>query len=340
MMSKTFCVMPFYGAEYQQNGYTSPCCLMTTHDINEVREDMLNSRQPDSCSACWKLEEKGIKSDRQYKNESYDFYADIDIRQVFTNCKNGQFSPQIIKLYTSNLCNSACVTCGPKFSTHWQSIEGIPIQLNSISDSVLDGIDFADIKMLSMLGGEPLYDKKIFNILQRLLDNNNTDCFISFVTNGNVKLTKQQTDLLSKFKNLDICVSIDGIGPVYEYMRYPLKWTDLESNIKQFKQFAKYVSVSYTLSNVNILYYDETVAWFKENDLPFNHNLVTTPKYFNINALPEETKKQYPSLIPLFRLHNDQDDVLFKTAIDEIARQDKLKNTSAALSVPRFNGLS
>lgn len=339
-MSNTFCVMPFYGAEYQQTGYTSPCCLMTAHDINEVREDMLNSIQPDSCSACWKLEEKGIKSDRQYKNESYDFYADIDIRQVFTNCKNGQFSPQIIKLYTSNLCNSACVTCGPKFSTHWQSIEGIPIQLNSISNSVLDGIDFADIKMLSMLGGEPLYDKKIFNILQRLLDNNNTDCFISFVTNGNVKLTKQQTDLLSKFKNLDICVSIDGIGPVYEYMRYPLKWTDLESNIKQFKQFAKYVSVSYTLSNVNILYYDETVAWFKENDLPFNHNLVTTPKYFNINALPEETKKQYPSLIPLFRLHNDQDDVLFKTAIDEIARQDKLKNTSAALSVPRFNGLS
>ena len=339
MMSKTFCVMPFYGAEYRQN-YTSPCCLMTAHDINEVREDMLNSRQPDSCSACWKLEEKGIKSDRQYKNESYDFYADIDIRQVFTNCKNGQFSPQIIKLYTSDLCNSACVTCGPKFSTHWQSIEGIPIRLNSISDSVLDGIDFADIKMLSMLGGEPLYDKKIFNILQRLLDNNNTDCFISFVTNGNVKLTKQQTDLLSKFKNLDICVSIDGIGPVYEYMRYPLKWADVEANIKQFKQFAKYVSVSYTLSNVNILYYDETVAWFKENNLPFNHNLVTTPSYFNINALPKEIKNQYPSLISLFRVHNEQDDVLFSTAVDEIVRQDKLKNTSAALSVPKFINLN
>ncbi len=339
-MSNTFCVMPFYGAEYQKGGYISPCCLMTNHNINEVRTAMLDGKKPSSCSACWKLEEKGIKSDRQYKNESYDFYADIDIRQVFTNCKNGQFSPQIIKLYTSNLCNSACVTCGPKFSTHWQSVKGIPIQLNSMGDSVLDGIDFADIKMLSMLGGEPLYDKNIFNILQRLLDNNNTDCFISFVTNGNVKLTKQQIDLLSKFKNLDICVSIDGIGPVYEYMRYPLKWADLEANIKQFKQFAKYVNVSYTLSNVNVLYYDETVAWFKENDLPFNHNVVTTPRYFNINALPKEAKEQCSSLTPLFRLHNEQDDVLFRTAIDEIAKQDKLKNTSAALSVPKFINLS
>lgn len=339
-MSNTFCVMPFYGAEYQQNRYTTPCCLMTAHDIDAVRSDMLNGKKPNSCSACWKLEEQGIKSDRQIKNESYDFYADIDIRQVFDNCKNGQFSPQIIKLYISNLCNSACVTCGPKASTHWQSIEGIPIQLISMTNVILDKIDFANVKMLSILGGEPLYDKKIFNILQRLLDNNNTDCFVSFVTNGNVKLTRLQTDLLSKFKNLDICVSIDGIGPVYEYVRYPLKWTDLEANIKQFRQFAKSVSVSYTLSNVNILYYDETVAWFKENDLPFNHNLVTTPNYFNINALPEEIKKQYPSLIPLFRLHNEQDDILFRTAVDEIVRQDKLKNTSAALSIPKFVNLS
>ena len=339
-MSNTFCVMPFYGAEYQQTGYTSPCCLMTAHDINEVRANMLDGKKPDSCSACWKLEEQGIKSDRQIKNESYDFYTDIDIRQVFNDCKNGQFSPQIIKLYISNLCNSACVTCCPGASTHWQSIEGIPIQLISMNNIILDKVDFANLKILSILGGEPLYDKKIFNILQRLLDNNNTDCFISFVTNGNVTLTRQQIDMLAKFKNLDICVSIDGIGSVYEYMRYPLKWTDLKSNIKQFRQFAKYVSVSYTLSNVNILYYDETVAWFKENKLPFNHNLVTTPNYFNINALPEETKKQYPSLIPLFRLHNEQDDVLYRTAIDEIVRQDKLKNTSATLSVPKFINLS
>jgi hypothetical protein len=123
-------------------------------------------------------------------------------------------------------------------------------------------------------------------------------------------------------------------------MRYPLKWNDLETNITQLRQFAKYVSVSYTLSNVNISYYDETVAWFKENDLPFNHNLVTTPNYFNVNALPKKIKKQYPSLISLFRPHNEQDDALFRTAIDEIAKQDKLKNTSAAASIPRFINLN
>jgi organic radical activating enzyme len=313
---------------------------MTPHNINSVREDMLSNKKPECCNTCWKLEKNGIKSDRQSKNESFDFYSDIDIKQVFESCKNGQFSPQIIKLYTSNLCNSACVTCGPHFSTHWQSVKGIPIQLNSITDNTLNKIDFSKIKMLSILGGEPLYDKNIFNILQRLVDQNNANCFISFVSNGNVKLTDSQISLLSKFKNSDICVSIDGIGPVYEYMRYPMKWEDLKTNIKQFKKIFKYVSVSYTLSNVNVLYYDETVAWFKENDLPFNHNLVTNPSYFNINALPESVKKEYSSLSHLFRLHHEQDDILFKLAVDELINQDKLKNISAAVSVPKFINLS
>jgi MoaA/NifB/PqqE/SkfB family radical SAM enzyme len=301
---------------------------------------MLNGRKPSSCAACWKLEEKGIKSDRQIKNESYDFYADVDIHQVFNNCKNGNFTPQIIQLSTSNLCNSACVTCGSFFSTHWQSVKNIPIKLTTVSQSDLDNIEFSNVKMLSLLGGEPLYDKNIFNILQKLVDVNNFDCFITIVTNGSISLTSRYIDMLSKFKNLSICVSVDGTGPVFEYMRYPLKWKDLENNIQQYKQIAKYVSISYTLSNVNILYYDETVAWFKENNLSFNHNLVETPDYFNINALPEKVKKQYPSLSLFFRPHSEQDDILFKTALLKLDEQDKLKNIDALDFIPKFINLS
>lgn len=339
-MSSTFCVMPFYGAEYSHNGYRGPCCLMTPgYDVTSIREDMLNGRKPSNCAACWYLEEKGIKSDRQLKNESYDFYADTDIRQVFDNCKNGIFTPQIIKIYTSNLCNSACVTCNELFSTHWQSVKRLPIQLNTISQFELDKIEFSNIKMLSLIGGEPLYDKNIFDILQKLLEVNNLDCFVSMTTNGSISLTKKHIDILSKFKNLSICVSVDGIGPVFEYMRYPLKWKDVENNIQQYKQIAKYVSISYTLSNVNILYYDETIAWFKENNLSFNHNLVKIPNYFNINALPEKVKKQYPSLSSFFKPNSKQDDILFKTAVLKLNEQDQLKNTNAALSVPRFINL-
>jgi sulfatase maturation enzyme AslB (radical SAM superfamily) len=328
--------MPFYGAEFHKKGYTTPCCLMTTHNIDEVRQEMLAGIKPKSCNKCWSLEDKGIKSDRQIKNEAYDLYADVDINQVINNCKSGTFSQQIIKIFTSNLCNSACVTCDPKSSTYWQSVLNVPIKFDTIGNLTLDQIDFANIKMLQLVGGEPLYDKNIFNILQRLIDNNNTTCFISVVTNGSVKLTDKQLDMLSKFKNLNICISIDGIGPVFEYLRFPLKWANVTENITQFKKITNYVGVSYTLSNINILYYDETIQWFKKNNLSYNHNLVTTPAYFNINALPSGIKNSLSESIKLFRPHTENDDVLFKLSLEKLKEQDLLKGTNAAVSIPKF----
>jgi MoaA/NifB/PqqE/SkfB family radical SAM enzyme len=55
--------------------------------------------------------------------------------------------------------------------------------------------------MLSLLGGEPLYEKKNFDLLEYILDLGNNDMFISIVTNGSVVLTDRQKRIFSKFKN-------------------------------------------------------------------------------------------------------------------------------------------
>ena len=64
--------MPFFGAEYDSKGFSTSCCLMNSHDIAQVRAQMLQGTRPDACSACWKLEDNGVKSDRESKNETYD----------------------------------------------------------------------------------------------------------------------------------------------------------------------------------------------------------------------------------------------------------------------------
>jgi sulfatase maturation enzyme AslB (radical SAM superfamily) len=337
-MNKNYCVMPFFGAEYDSKGFSTSCCLMNSHDIAQVRAQMLQGTRPDACSACWKLEDNGVKSDREFKNKTYDYYANRDIRYVFDDCINGKYSKQIVKLYTSNLCNGACVTCGPTRSTHWASVKSIPIKLDTMPDSVLDDIDFKNLKILSILGGEPLYDRNIYRILQLLIDNSNLDCFINFVTNGSVTLTDSQLDMFAKFKNVDICVSIDGIGPVFEYMRFPLKWPKLLENIAQYKTVASHVSVSYTLSNVNILYYKETVDWLNSQGLLFNHNLVRYPAHYNINSLPESVKAT-PAISHFFREHQPTDDLLFNQAVTDLTTQDQLKKISARDFVARFTDL-
>mgnify|MGYP003704344847 CR=1 FL=1 len=73
--------------------------------------------------------------------------------------------------------------------------------------------------------------------------------------------------IISNFKNLNICVSIDGTGSVFEYLRYPLKWNKLTENLKKFKAITPMVSVSAMISNLNIFFieYLHNIIFCKES---------------------------------------------------------------------------
>ena len=327
-MNNYFCVMPFFGAEYNHTGFTTPCCLLAPNaDINQLKTDMLNGQRPSACKKCWALEDANLTSDRILKNSAFDFYANKDIRYVEEECRNGNYHPRIFKIYTSNLCNSTCVTCDHNASTAWGALTKNK-KFIQIHQSELDDLPVKDFVMLNFVGGEPLYEKKNFNILERLVAADNTDCFISFTTNGSTQLSDNEKELLSKFKNVNISVSIDGVGPVFEYLRYPLKWSDLLENLEYYKQCNFNISISYTISNLNILYYDETVDWFNKNKLSYNHNLVEEHKYFVVDALPEHVKLAYPSLKKFFNPHSIEHDLLFRQFCRAIQIQDRLKNIS------------
>lgn len=322
-MNDYFCVMPFYGGEYSFSKKFTPCCLLPEDaDISKIQDDMLNGIKPEACKKCWDLESKGLTSDRQLKNSAFDYYANKDIRYIEEDCKSKKNSQQIIKLYTSNLCNLTCVTCSEVHSSKWASLKGIPIVKNSIENNVLDNIDWVNLKMLSFVGGEPFYERKNFSILENLISVGNTSCYVDLVTNASSKLTEEKEQILRQFKNLNICVSIDGIGKTFEYIRYPLKWDDLLENIEQYKRICPALSVSFTISNLNILHYDETIEWFKRNNLNFNHNIVYFPKHFNIDVLPTQIKKN----LNLVQRPKEFDAEMFQKFINVVDYQDKIKN--------------
>ena len=339
-MNNYFCVLPFFSYEITQNNSENIyCCKLPTNtNIDHVRQSILNQQRSTACSTCWKLEDQGLNSERQLHNSAFDFYLDRDLEKIEQDAVAGLYSSQIIKLSTSNLCNGTCVTCGSYASSAWASLENKKINYKKIGQDLIEKINWKDIKQLSFVGGEPLLEKLNFEILDRLIDTNNTDCFVSIVTNGSCELTSSQFQTLSKFKNLNICLSIDGIGPVFEYMRFPLKWNVLLENIEKFKTISKQLSVSYTLSNVNIMYYQETVDWFNSQGLQFYHNLVTTPEHYNINSLPKSAKSN-PTIAQFFREHRPSDDVLFKKATVDLERQDRLKNIDCRNFVPKFTDL-
>ena len=292
----TFCVMPWFGKEIKTNQTETHCCLLPEkYNIEKIKNQMLEGKKPIECQRCWGIESTGNKSRRQFENEFLDYKLNRDLDKIQQDCMESTQEILLYQITTSNLCNQACLSCDSKFSTKWAQVEkrmGILPNAQYQFDLDTENINYGSAKRICLLGGEPLFDPKTFKILQKLIDNNNTDCFISLVTNGSINLNSQQIELLKQFNDLNICISIDGIGPVFEYMRWPGKWDVLTTNIDQYRAIAKNVSVSYTISSLNALYYDQTVDWFKQNNLDYNHSAVYYPNWLSLKNMPVKFKQQ------------------------------------------------
>lgn len=328
----TFCVLPWYSKEFFKNK-TSPCCLLPPNtDITQLKQDLLLGIKSSACNTCWKVEASGAQSRRQMENVFLDYKLDRDIDKVREDCINTVPDALLYQIYTSNLCNQACVTCNSECSTKWAEIEKkMSITPKPAFYSIIQDLDinYKTAKRIELLGGEPLFDPRTFTVLEQLISHNNRDCFISLVTNGSISLTPDYQSLLSNFSDLNICVSIDGIGSVFEYMRWPAKWNVLTQNINQYRTVSKSVSVSYTISSLNALYYNETVEWFKQENLLYNHNIVTNIDWLRLDSTPKKLKKYLREKNNIIStMLSDSDGVDIKLYADKINQQDRAKRIS------------
>jgi hypothetical protein len=153
--------------------------------------------------------------------------------------------------------------------------------------------------------------------------------------------------MLKKFKKLNINVSVDGLGPVFEYLRYPLNWKEVVENIAVFRTIADTVSVSYTISNLNVLYHRETTKWFHDQNLDYILNPVINPSYFRPGALIDSVKQNIldtqgttKDLDFLLNTNNSPKDVLdFHRMLAEVKLQDSWKNINIKDYLPEFYNL-
>jgi hypothetical protein len=347
---ESFCVLPWYGQEISWDYKSSHCCLLPkTYNITKIKSDMLQGLKPSECQKCWKLEDQGLLSDRKLKNSALDFWSGRDLRTIVQESTVDSDDTQILKLTTSYTCNSACVTCNSDASSFWNTFERrvnrtIPIKKYTFIDveQIKTQVDFKNLKILSLLGGEPLLEKNNFLFLQHLIDVGNTDVFVTIITNGSVKLSKQHVEMFSAFPNLNFCISIDGCGLVFEYLRWPLTWDKVVENIDQYRSITNNINVSYTISNLNILYHASTVDWFRANDLAWNHNVVYEPSYFSPKILPSNVKKTIKNLLSVKEFDalvgNEQEvsTELWQRFQQEIEFQDSAKGINIRDYLPEF----
>jgi hypothetical protein len=94
---------------------------------------------------------------------------------------------------------------------------------------------------------------------------------LHYTTNAQIFPDAEWWKLWSHFKEIDIQLSIDGVGARYEYIRHPASWATLATNVTAYQQVHASnikLSVSHTVSAYNIYYLDEFFKWCYTIGLP------------------------------------------------------------------------
>jgi MoaA/NifB/PqqE/SkfB family radical SAM enzyme len=241
--------------------------------LSKIKQDFEQGNWPQGCKRCQIEEQNNIESKRQldYQRwaEHYNQY------QLHSN----QFITASIAF--GNTCNLKCITCGPDSSSRWQQEyrEIYNIDIDNVrfyrDDFVNTFIEQApNIVHLDIPGGEPFLSgvKEQQQLLKYYVESGQSkNIILHYTTNATLFPDTSWWNLWQHFKEIDLQLSIDGVGTRYEYIRYPGNWNKLILNVVQYQDSQSdnfRLSISHTVSAYNIYYLDEFVSWCYNQGLP------------------------------------------------------------------------
>jgi MoaA/NifB/PqqE/SkfB family radical SAM enzyme len=242
--------------------------------VNTIKQEFQQGIWPVGCNRCQIEESNGIESKRQLDyarwQEHYDSYNLNDNNKFITT-----------SIAFGNTCNLKCITCGPYSSSRWQKEYQDLYKLdvphfkfykkNFVQDFIAQA---PNIVHLDIPGGEPFLsgvDEQKSLLTHYISANQAKNITLHYTTNAQIFPDEDWWQLWSHFKEVDIQLSIDGVGARYEYIRYPASWPLLVENVSTYlkiKQPNIKLSVSHTVSAYNIYYLDEFFAWCYNVGLP------------------------------------------------------------------------
>lgn len=171
-----------------------------------------------------------------------------------------------------NVCNSACLTCDENHST---LIGGLKSKTYTIVDNSnkfwslpLDRIVHLDIN-----GGEPSHSKNYKNILANLPKSIRS---VRLNTNCSTVL-EELLPLCERGVQVTVTVSLDGIGPVHDLVRWPITWDKFYANLQQYMAMPIKLNTWTTVSALNIDDLPNIIAFAKEHKLDHSYAYLKQP---------------------------------------------------------------
>ena len=281
-----------------------------------IRKNILENKQDESCSRCWQTEDNGAESYRTIWNNTLasGFYKDVMVESVDTVGYINDPYVTFLDFTMGNKCNLVCRMCNLNNSNQWDlesdllNIEipwdypstTLPVDERFMADEFFMK-NFMHLKHINFLGGEPLIVDEHYEFLKKCIKFEVAqNIVLSYTTNLTV-IKKELMGLWENFRHVSVGVSVDGVGKVNDYIRYPSKWKNIEKNIKKISTYKDEISmdlqIQSTFQMMNVLDWGNLLEWtYNLGDLgfwrlPFS-NWVSYPEHYDAKLLPKDLKTE------------------------------------------------
>lgn len=273
-------------AKYNTNNI-NPFEYFYSDEIEQIRDDMMMGKKIKGCEGCYKIEEEGGKSWRQWKyNKIYDLRSDVH---------RVNLKLRIMGSY----CNLGCYMCYPYNSStrrmhlkdtgavfEQESTKFISTSTKRFEETVKDILENIHlVESMNITGGEPLQLDRMWKFTDAIPEEHAKNITINFDTNLTQLQYKQWNvwGLIKKFKQVRFGVSCDHFGDQLAWIRYPIDVYQFEKNLEEVKDYVSNINV--TVSMLNILDLYEIQEYYK----PFNttfYGMVQSPPSLSIKNMP------------------------------------------------------
>jgi 4Fe-4S single cluster domain len=278
-----YCSRIDHGCRIEPDGLVKPCCTfrypgwqsMEEMHASQIFQDVKNKQNttdwPMECGNCKQKEDLGIRSVRTDSNNDHVLFQKIKSDYLHVDAA------------VNNLCNLACQTCSPEFSTSYAKVFKEKNRYKKDGQQAFQQVmESGRVIELELLGGEPLFNPYTIEFL-----NNPPDSLrrIRIISNGTRFFDFEP--LTRSKKKIQLVLSIDGLEKVFEYCRWPAKWHVFQENFKSYLglqgRYSNFtVGFILTISALNVRDIDKVTEYAKAHGVILIYNTLTIPDVLSI----------------------------------------------------------
>lgn len=278
--------------------------------LNNIRDKMSKDEWPAECIRCEQSE----------KTKGESIRTNSITRHKMLKPVRGNYL--IVGGVLDNVCNSACQSCNPGLSTKIGSLSSKDYpRVNNVE--VFKKLPLDRMIELDINGGEPTASKNYKKILTELPDSVK---IVRMNTNGS-RMIAEIEEVLKRNIMVIVTMSLDGVGSVHDYTRWPIRWVDYKKTVNSYQQLQKkyrllQLDMWTTVSCFNVKSLPEIINYTKNKGIPHDWAFLNQPSVLNVRYANKFTSRAKHIAPKQIAVDKNNDELLDKF----VSRQDRLRD--------------